>query len=173
MNSRKLKLFGVFTALSLLAPATSEAYFTTNQSAYKLTDTTALYTVTYKFGFAERGLYMPIMAERDNSDETAQYQAKYQILDQADEVITTGMSNGLVLTSSPDVDIKDGQYYLEPGESASFTLIALLTLNKAAVSETALLVSHLPFTMEIDDKLVPNQLNPSELQYYRTPSVEI
>lgn len=165
----------IFASFILLSPADSEAYFTTNQSATRLTDETIMYTVSYGFGFASRELYMPIMATRSTGSERQQYLAEFTILNEDDEVITAGIGNGLVFTKSDGVEIKDGQYYLEPGESATFTLIALLTIPKEQQpgEKLSLQMTQLPFTMVKDGVKIESHLNPSELQYYRTPAVEL
>jgi hypothetical protein len=36
----------------------------------------------------------------------------------------------------------------------------------------SLLVTRLPFTMVKDGEVIPAYLNPSELQYYRTPKID-
>lgn len=177
MNIHKMKVAGLlFAFFILLLPADSKAYFTTAQSATKLTEDTIMYTISYDFGFADRELYMPIMAKRTNDSEPKQYLAEYSILNGDDEVVTAGVSNALVLTKSKDVEVKNGQYYLEPGENATFTLVAFLTIPKEQqVSEKlSLLMTQLPFTMiKNDDSVVNAHLNPSELQYYRTPEVSL
>jgi hypothetical protein len=165
---------GLFV-FSFLLPLASEAYFTTAQSATRLTDDTMLYTVTYRFGFLNRELYMPIMAKRADGEAVKQYQAEYAILDEDDRAVTTGSSNAIVLTGDEDVTIKDGQYYLKAGKAAEFTLVALLTLPKTAQQDAdlSLLVTHLPFTTVMAGTPLHAQLNPSELQYYRTPEIEL
>ncbi len=173
MNTHKMKLVTLVIFFSFLVPGVSQAYFTTKQSAVKLTDNTALYTVTYHFGFEKRGLYMPIAATR--SAEVPAFGAAYTLLNNDEELLSDGISSSIILTGDEAVEIKNGQYYLEPGESATFTLVSLLTLTPEMQMnnlEASLLVSHLPFTMIIGNDEVNNQLNPSELKYYRTPAVE-
>lgn len=161
-----------------MLPDTTAAYFTTAQSATRVSSDTVLYTVSYSFGFADRGLYMPIMATAtDNAEQPAskELRAAYTFRNSNDESILPGVSNALILTGSRAAEVVDGTYYLEPGESATFTLVALLTVplsEQAVLDETSLLVTHLPFTMVIDDTPYQNRLNPTELQYYRTPGVE-
>ena len=176
MNTQKLKLYFGAIALLFLLPSASQAYFTTAQSATQITDDTILYTVTYKFGFAERELYMPIMAQRGIGVEDESVNAGYSILSEDDSVIEVGEANALILTSDTDVEIRDNQYYLPAGESASFTLLALLTIpagQRLNDTDLSLLVTNLPFTMVADSAVIPNRLNPSELQYYRTPSINL
>lgn len=170
-----MKVVGLlFAFLILLSPTASEAYFTTAQSATRLTNDTVMFTVTYDFGFANRDLYMPIMAARSTGADMKSHLVEFSILSD-DEVLTIGTSNALVLTTDSDVKIKNGQYYLEPGESASFTLVALLTIPKEQQldEKLSLLMTWLPFTMVKDGVEVGARLNPSELQYYRTPEVRM
>ena len=170
MNISKLKLYTGFICLTLLLPSFSEAYFTTSQSAIKLNDSTVLFTVSYGFGLKDRDLLMPIYTERtefSKSEDTL----SYSILNQG-TTTAYGKTVGVVLTKDEDVKVVDGQYFLPAGQSAEFTLISLLTLDEElSDTDLSLLVTHLPFTMVVDEVSHQNQLNPSELQYYLTPSI--
>ena len=174
MNINKMKLYTGALAILLLLPNLSLAYFTTSQSATRLTENTVLYTVTYRFGFAERELYMPIMAVRGIQAPTSSPFMGYQIMNNDDTVSTIGVSNSIVLSKDKDVQIKSGQYYLPPQKSAEFTLVTLLTIppeQKTEDLDLSLLVTNLPFTMVDNGTPIPAHLNPSELQYYHTPSI--
>jgi hypothetical protein len=174
MNKMKLYI-GALMMLALL-PNTSLAYFTTAQSATRITTDTILYTVTYKFGFTSRELYMPIIAKRGVEAPTSSPLAGYQIMNDDETVVTTGLSNGIVLTKSKDVKIKNNQYYLPKGKTAEFTLVTLLTIPSEQQTndlDLSLLVTNLPFTTIQDGASIPAHLNPSELQYYRTPAVNV
>jgi hypothetical protein len=174
MNMNKMKLqIGALMMLALL-PNTSLAYFTTAQSATRITTDTILYTVSYKFGFTSRELYMPIIAKRGVEAPTTSPLAGYQIMNDDETVVTTGLSNSIVLTRSKDVKIKNNQYYLPKGKAAEFTLVTLLTIPSEQQTNDlnlSLLVTNLPFTMVQDGASIPTHLNPSELQYYRTPAI--
>lgn len=175
MNINKMKLYAGSFAILFLLPITSSAYFTTAQNATRLTADTVLYAVTYEFGFAERELYMPIMAVRGLEAPTTSPFAGYQIMDSDETVSDIGVTSSLVLSKDEDVQIKDNQYYLPEGKSAKFTLITLLTIppeQKTEDLDLSLLVTNLPFTMIKDDTVIPAHLNPSELQYYRTPEID-
>jgi hypothetical protein len=161
--------FMVFIGLMLTA-APADAYFTTKQSARAFNDTTALYTITYRFGFLNREVYIPVSTERATSS-TARDRIGYTIVDSHKTTLTTGSTSALVLSTAA---IKDGMYYLPQGQSADFTLAALLTIPKGmSPQKYALQASALPFDMIVDGKTVKGQLNPSELQYYVTPNVAL
>lgn len=173
MNTLKLKLFIGALAFALLIPSTTMAYFTTGQTASRLSASTILYTVTYEFGFPSREVYMPIGALRDSSTTSSPY-LKYAIVDDKNNPINIGNSAALVFTGDKDVVIKDNQYYLAPGKSAKFTLMAFLTIpveQRTKPLNMSLLVTSLPFTMIGDGTPIKAHLNPSELQYYRTPAI--
>ena len=166
-----MKLTALFSALIFLLPISSEAYFTTSQTATRITDNTTLYTISFDFGFPTRDLVMPIGAIRDTTDEASPY-IEYEFVDSDNEASILGTSAGIILTESEDVEIKNNQYFLPAGESARFSLVTLVTLPAdSKEQDLALRVSHLPFTMVIDGNNLPAQLNPSELQYYITPSL--
>lgn len=171
MNTHKMKLVVWLFVLALFIPQATQAYFTTSQSATKVSADTFLFTISYRFGFLNRGLYMPIMAIRSDSATSSPNYTAYTVL-QDGAVISTGTSNALVLTDDSDVTIKDGQYYLSPGKAAVFTLVGLLTIPEAEQDELSLLMTHLPFTTEEHATKNHLKLNPSELQYYHTPTVE-
>lgn len=172
-------------------PRATEAYLTTNQTATDLGNKQVLFTVTYKFGFLNRELYMPILASRNKDFADMGTNAGYSILvngkteakatsstmKNADASFTLnysvlpGKAKALVLS---DAQIKDGRYYLPKGKSAEFTLVALVDMNKASSTENlSLLMTSLPFTMIDKGKTAEARLNPSELQYYKTPVISL
>lgn len=160
-----------FLCFVLLAPQSSQAYLTTAQSAKAVSSTTALFTITYHFGFLTRELYMPIIAKRDLIGTTTSSEAAFTLLDHKGATTTIGLMNGIVLSTAT---IKDGQYYLPAGTSADFTLVAALTVPTSTSSaDYALQVTALPFTMIDNNTTVVGHLNPSELQYYVTPEIEL
>lgn len=173
MNTNKMKLAVLLIVFSILVPHASQAYFTTAQSATRITEDTILYTVTYKFGFAKRELYMPIVATRGLVEDHATPHTGFNLVTDSDEVVTTGTANGIVLSSDEDVEIRDNQYYVPAGETAAFTLVTLLTIpaDQQGDEDLSVLVTNLPFTMVKEGTPIPAHLNPSELQYYRTPAV--
>ena len=175
MITFKLKLFiGVF-AFTLLLPSTSKAYFTTDQTATRINSETILYTVTYEFGLSGRELYMPIGALRDDNSTTSSPYLKYTLLDKEDRT-DIGKSAGLVFSTDEDVEIRDNQYYLAPDKTAKFTLVTLVNLPADQLEsnlDLSLLVTSLPFTMVKGGTPIPAHLNPSELQYYRTPTISL
>lgn len=175
MNTHKLKLAGWLLVFSFSLPLTADAYTTTSQTAVRITDDTVLYTITYRFGFLNRDLYMPIIAKRGVQIEDKSPLAGFSVVDKKDAVIAAGTVNGIVLTSSKDVEMKENQYFLPAGKVAEFTLVTLATIPLSAETsgkELSLLVTHLPFIMVTPEgQHVQARLNPSELQYYRTPNL--
>ena len=172
MNTHKLKLAALlFAFYALWTPQSSEAYFTTDQQAYKLTDTTALFTITYRFGLEKRDVYMPIGALRDSADADALI-LTYQLLSD-NKPIDNSIINGLVLTKDTNVTIINNTYHVPAGSSATFTLYVLPTLTDTAATndDLSVLVTQLPFVMKTDELTIDAHLNPSELQYYHTPAI--
>lgn len=176
MNTYKLKLAGcLFAFCALWTPHTSEAYFTTDQQAYAVSEDTALFSLSYKFGFAERDLYMPIGAMR-NVAANEHFVTGYQLLTDDKTPLTEGTAAGIVLTKDAAVTVVDNQYYVPAGTSATFTLYVIASFADATAhttSDISLLMTQLPFVMETDDLTIETHLNPSELQYYHTPSISL
>lgn len=163
---------GLVVTAGLLGVATpSQAYLTTGQTATTYSSTTALYTITYRFGFLNREAYLPIATTRDLQFGTTSDDLGYTLLTRSGSSTSVGKLTALVLSNAT---IKNGRYYLPAGKSGTFTLVAALTLpNGMAASDYALRVSSLPFVMIDDKKTYRAQLNPSELQYYTTPRAKI
>ena len=161
-----------FAFVFFVLPSTSEAYFTTAQSAEMLSDGKGiLYSVTYDFGTEKYDLIMPIVPERNGARETQTRTMTYTFIDEDNRESMMGESLGVVVS---DAEIRDGYYFVPKGEARRFTLITLLKLPQTLVYEPfdlSLLVTNLPFILEHAGEANENQLNPSELQYYRTPSV--
>lgn len=172
-------------------PSLTHAYLTTEQSAIDLGNGIALFTVTYKFGFLNREVYMPILTDRNKKFDGTGSDAGYSILfngkneaKATTSVLTSdiataslnytilpGKSKAIVLSKA---EIKDGRYYLPKGKSETFTLIALVDLTKTSLKDdVSLLMTSLPFTMMDKGKKIEARLNPSELQYYKTPEVDV
>ncbi len=170
----KIFLSGLCTSflfIVLLVPQSSQAYLTTSQSGQALSTTTALFTITYRFGFLNRELYMPILAQRDSGGAATSADVQFKLLNQKGATTSIGHMNGLVLSNAT---IKNGQYYLPPGKAADFTFVAALTVPTSTSSaDYAIQMTSLPFTMIADGATVAGRLNPSELQYYVTPEVEL
>ena len=162
-------LFIVVLGLIILIPKSSNAYFSTHQSAQQFGDK-VLFTVTYQFGTADYDLYMPIMAVRDLGIDNKTNNLGFTILDNKIATSTTaGKTNALVLAKLP---IKGDQYFIPHGTRAEFNLITILdTKNVANNSNLSLLVTSLPFTMVEPADTVKAHLNPTELQYYVTPKI--
>jgi hypothetical protein len=188
----KSYIFGVLVLFfTLLLPTSSQAYFTTSQAATDLGNGSALFTVTYKFGFLNREVYMPIIASRNKDLGDKGLDAGYSILfdgeTEAKATSTTlsnnnaqmqlnysvlpGKAKAIVLS---EAQIKDGRYFLPKGKSGTFTLVAVVDMSKVANTEdVSLLMTSLPFTMIADGKQAEARLNPSELQYYKTPEISL
>ncbi len=172
----KIRLFFgavVLVFLAMAVPRASEAYFTTAQSAHLLEDGKGiLYSVTYEFGTEKYDLYMPIVPERREATKAQTRTMTYAFVGEDDRESSIGESVGVVVS---DAEIRDGYYFVPKGEAKKFTLITLLQLPQMLVYEPfdlSLLVMNLPFDMKYSGGEVPGQLNPSELQYYRTPGVK-
>lgn len=162
-----------FAFILIALPARSHAYFTTAQSAVKLEDGKGiLYSVTYDFGMKKNDLIMPIVPERKEASSTEQARTMtYAFVDKEGNESALGESTAVVVSNA---EIRDGHYFIPRGEGKRMTLIALLSLPQTLVYEPydlSLLVTNLPFTIVTDQAEYQNQLNPSELQYYRTPSI--
>ena len=167
---RNLKLYALIV-VCFSAPAVTQAYFTTNQQALAVTDTTGFFTITYEFGFDTRDAYLPIAATRGDSDH--EKVLIYDIMADEEDVVEDGTAAGMVLSTA---EIRDGRYYIPAGETASFTLFVVYTAPEGETEEDySVQVTHLPFDMHFLDTGYVNEngLNEPELRPYITPEIEL
>lgn len=167
-----MKIVCALTVALVSIPLSTEAYLTTSQSVERVATDTVLYTVSYHFGLTDRSLYMPIAATRNGQFGSSTTTIGYTLMRGTTPVTSVGTTTALVLVDAPQ--IKNNQYYLPKGRAAEFTLMVLATLPETAnetLNDVSLQVTSLPFTMIDGATRIPAQLNPSELQYYRTKSL--
>lgn len=158
-------IFFFFGALIMLLPQASDAYFTTEQTATKLTDNVALFTVTYGFQSDSRTFRLPVIGMENPTDT----QFGYQILTDDEPYATYTTSLGFVYA---DLPIVDGMYELTPGNSAEFTAVVLVILpEERELQELSVHIDALPLYKGEERKPLP--LNVHQLQYYKTPEVSI
>lgn len=169
MTHVKYKLFISTIALCLIAPSVSFAYVSTEQTAARISATEALYTISFRLGFSNRDVYVPIQALRDQT--TSDNALHYTILEDARHTTTTGLTRAAVISTA---SVQDGWYVVPRGSSATFTVLATLTTDpSAAEADYALKVTHLPFTTIVDGLHIRNALTESELRGYLTPEIEL
>lgn len=172
----KIKIFLLAIVAFVALPQVSSAYFTTEQTATKLDADTFLFTVTYKFGFLNREMRMPIGAVRGLKSDTTSPFAGFVILDEGKSVVTKGNTYSIVLS---DAKVVDNEYYLPMGSSTTFTLVTVLNLTPEMVASAgtddslSLLMTALPFTMVKEGKDTPARVDPLELKKYATPELVI
>lgn len=159
-------IFGILICIGTASATTTEAYFTTRQTVRTFNSDTELFTITYHFGAMDRDFYLPVTALRDTLGSTNK-NLGFTIPDSSGTTTTIGTTTALVLSHA---EIKDGRYFVPAGTSTNFTLAVVWhrPSHTSAVSYR-LLVTSLPFTMNIHGTSYENQLNPIELKRYITP----
>lgn len=150
----------------LFIPSAADAYETTGQTAKRMSDTTAAYFITYKFGHENHDLYLPVGAVRGQDHGDGMKLLGYEVLEKAEFPAKNGTAVAVVASNAA---IENGMYKVPKGYAAEFTLIVLYTTEGEASEEYAVQVTDLPFFM--DD--AAHRLNPSELQYYVTKAVTL
>ncbi|MEL6804211.1 MAG: hypothetical protein AAFO91_10560 [Bacteroidota bacterium] len=149
---------------------TSSAYFTTEQSAVRVSESVALYAITYSFGSPREDLFMPIGAERDKANGTAGATVGFEFLEDGRETTTDGTALGIVIS---DLETTEDTYYRIPeGSSGKMTLyVALFLDSEAPEADYALQVTDLPFYR--GETLSRQGLNVYELSHYVTDEIEL
>lgn len=172
-------------------PGITQAYSVTNTSAKDLGNGYALFTVTYKFGFLNREMYMPIVASRNTKYTDTGSNVGYSILinnETGAKASTSLMQNGEMSASLnysilpgkskaiilSEAEIKDNHYYLPEGKSETFTLIALVDMNNVVTkNDISLQMTSLPYIMVDDKEQFQTRLTESELTAYKSPTVSL
>ena len=162
----KLALFALCGLL--LVPAVGSAYEVTDTDVVRLSNDTVLFSISYKFGFLNREMLMPIHTVYGDtlySDRTS-----YQI-ESAGEVLTAPIAPAIVLTDS-DVERRGNQYYLPAGKSGEFTFISILRLDDStAHNALKASITNLPFTMINGETETLGMVLAEELPDYATDSI--
>ena len=169
--TKRISLSLLFLVAFIASANQSEAYFTTKQSATKMTETTTLYTVTYKFGNFKYDTYLPVATHRNLDHNESFNRVGYSVRDSAEQKEQTGDTAAIVFSN---LEIKNGMYYLPKNKATEFTLTAFFrTDSQTEKDDYYLQVDNLPFPTLIGESLQNRSLNPSELQYYKTPNTEL
>ena len=131
----KIKYFGpaaLFAAVLFISiPTQSEAYEVTDRKITRFNDTTTMYTISFKFGFLNADLWMPLAASRTSS-----------------KAMNGNMTTSVILGTNP---IEDNKYYVPKGENAEFTLL-VLEEHKVGESKNSVTVNKLPITIQKEGK---------------------
>lgn len=173
MILKNISMFGVLCGcVFILSPQHTEAYYTTHQQVDKVTDQTALYSITYSFGFPDVDAYMPIFAVRDLQNDITNHNLGYSFTPNHTGSSSDGTSVAMVLSDAP---IENNMYKIPAGTNQTFTLFAFLTLDKTAPSaKYALQVNNLPYVKVLADKSEKDLgLNIHELSHYVTKEARL
>ncbi len=161
-------IVALFIALS---PITSHAYFTTAQTANALTENAGLFSVSYRFGALKQDFYMPTTPIRNILTDTADNRLGYTIRTDQDDISDVGIATAVIKSSA---EVRDGYYFIPAGTASTFELIVVLQTDPyAREMDYYLQVESLPFKAQLETGLQDRRLNPSELQYYATPEIEL
>lgn len=191
MYMKSYIVFATLLLVAIITPTTTHGYSVTNSTATDLGNGHALFTVTYKFGFLNREMYMPIKATRNTKFTDKGEDVRYSVLfnGETKAVATTskindnnqsyglnysllpGKAKGIVVSSA---EIKNNRYYLPEGRSATFTLVAIVDMNNSQIKENiSLQITSLPFILKDGQELKTARLNSSELASYKTEEVTL
>lgn len=157
--------------LAVAFPQTTQAYLTSSQTSVQLTDTTAMYTITYSFSGGKYDFYLPVVTARNLLHSESESTLGYTIREN-DDTTSIGDTAALVFSTAKLVD---GMYFIPKGERKTFTLVTFFRTDIGTHQDDyALQVENLPFLVDIGgDALQLRGLNPSELTYYATEEVRL
>jgi len=152
-------------------PHTVAAYATTAQSASRLTDIHALFTITYRFGHGSRDMYLPAATAWNLKQDASEKLLGYEVMTD-DETVTNGITTAGIVFSN--AQLVHSQYFIPAGETREFTFTTIIrTQPETTEAEYNLGVTNLPFQMGVDAKIYQQGLNQFELSNYQTPTVTL
>lgn len=151
-------------------PTITLAYKSTAEYAIPLKNGGALYGIAYDFGSELYDFKMPALPVRHSSSTDTDKELSYALVTEDGEASAYGETMGVVVTNAT---LNGGEYMIPKGEARRFILLVLVLPEGAEADELALSVTSLPFTMTGKDGTQAGRLNPSELQYYKTPAIDI
>lgn len=159
----KVSIYSLLLGVLFFAsPALGHAFAPTATAAVQVTDTSYLFMFDLNLGYEQYHMLVPVFG---SSFELESTDPSVQVADAA--VITLG-----------DTRAHNGTYHVEKGDGASFTILAVVTLEEALADDGAvrLQVTDVPFTLvdTADDTQWQNGLSAGELSSFvaRTADVE-
>ncbi len=146
-------------------PNTASAYFTTGQEAFTVDNKMAVFTIDFSFGHKNHDVSIPVRAVFSELT-TRNNELSFVVRDKNDD-LAPGMVEAIVLS---DIPVSKGFYVIPKGKSATFTLLVIYKPTSTTTDSYTMQVTGLPFRFDTDKEL---SLNPSELQYYKTPALPL
>jgi hypothetical protein len=150
-----------------LVPGVSLAFKVTDAQAYRLDAHTALFTLSYEYGFLNADLWMPMQAGERGGEKD--FRVRYELTDgEGDTLLTTNA--GVVLSSETLERFNDThRYYVPRSERGNFMLIALVNSATPLEEGATLTVSALPFIIDREgNKKEPQYTDSSVLENFTT-----
>lgn len=140
---------------AILFPSESQAFKVLDKDVYRLDAHTALFAITYEFGFLNANLWMPMGAKEGSS--ATDFHLTYELRDASGAPIVT-TNAGVVLSDTTLEENGDGKYryFVSKKDRASFMLIGLVTSKSPLPSGTTLKVTSLPFVLLKDGEDDPS-----------------
>ena len=162
------KIFLVAIIALFITPQAVDAYTSTSQKAYRVNDTTALYYIDFVFGHNDHPIEIPVLAKRNQKHGEGTKTLGYSLLKNGLKAKNIGTTRAVVISNG--TKISNARYQVPQGEAKKFTLAVILnTKTDLDKADYSILVTDLPFMLGNQEL----RLNPSELQYYRTPEIEL
>jgi len=143
-------------------PHSVAAFDVGTTSAQRLTPEYTLFTISYRFGFLNRELFMPIHTERNPSGRGTS--VGYTIRTANGTPYTSGETAAIVLASS---SLREHRYYTPPGRNTDFTL-AVIVKDSSLPAGSYLTIDQLPFTLKDGALTVQAAVSPEQRAAYRS-----
>ncbi len=150
-------------------PSDGHAFKVLDESTYRLDAHTALFTITYEFGFLNADLWMPMGAREGGT--ASDFHVTYEITDASGAPIQT-TNAGVVLSGTTLEENGDDEYRyaVSKADRATFMLIGLVTSQSPLPRGATLKVTSLPFVLLKDGESKPTGqvVDQSVLSEYKT-----
>ncbi len=133
-----MKYFAIATLILLCSAGNAQAFQVTSSSVTPLTDTVALYQLTFTQAIANNAAFYPVFGARPDSphalDAAQNVGLVYDFVDPVTRLPYTGDTApaylGTTILLTTNGTLHDGQYVVPAGETATFTLWAFLNSSQ-------------------------------------------
>jgi len=149
--------------LAVLVPGVVSAFEVTDTSAYQLTETTSLFTITYEFGYLNGVAQLPILPTYGSTIHTNQTHLSYELSDQSGEVLPANYNTvGVVLSGA---NINNNYYQIEAGDRQTFTLLVIH--NQTGETPDTLSVTSFGHRAEVNEEVKYLEVSDEQLLDYQ------
>ncbi len=163
---KKYFVFAILLAPFLLF-SRAEAYEVVETKAMRVTDNHVIFTVSFKMGFLNRTLLLPMLTHND--PKLSNKEINFEIRDSADKVSHFKTHSVILATKST---IKDKVHYLPEKKNDIFTFLTIAEIPKSEMNYH-LVITRLPFlTLDNEGTARLSFIDSESIKTFKTETIK-